>query len=62
MDSLMAPREVAAAFGVSPKTVTKWAQKNLLSSVRTPGGHRRYDRSEVEERLADGATTRTEAE
>jgi excisionase family DNA binding protein len=45
---LMTPTEVADALRVDPKTVTRWAKKGILQSVRTPGGHRRYLRSEVE--------------
>jgi excisionase family DNA binding protein len=32
---------------VDPKTVTRWARGGKLSSIRTPGGHRRYSESEV---------------
>jgi len=34
--------DVAALFGVSPSTVTRWARKGLLKAVRTPGGHYRF--------------------
>lgn len=51
--------EVAALFGVHPKTVTKWAKRGRLSSVRTPGGHRlRYLESEVRELLSKQMTPR----
>lgn len=50
-DDLMTPGEVAAAFRVDPKTVTRWAQAGKLSSVRTLGGHRRFKRGEVEQLL-----------
>lgn len=46
--TLLSPGEVAALFRVNPKTVTRWAQGGKLTVVRTPGGHRRYWRSEVE--------------
>jgi len=45
---LMSPAEVAAAFGVDPKTVTRWAKAGKLPCIRTPGGHRRYRREDVE--------------
>lgn len=45
---LMTPAEVAAVFSVDPKTVTRWAQAGKLRWVRTPGGHRRYSREQVE--------------
>lgn len=47
-DELLTPAEVADAFRVVPKTVTRWAKTGKLSSIRTLGGHRRYRRAEVE--------------
>jgi excisionase family DNA binding protein len=44
---LLTPSEVAAAFRVDPKTVTRWAQAGKLSSIRTLGGHRRYLEADV---------------
>jgi excisionase family DNA binding protein len=44
---LLTPAEVAAMLRVDPKTVTRWARDGKLSSIRTPGGHRRYSESEV---------------
>jgi excisionase family DNA binding protein len=46
-DRLLTPGEVAAILRVDPKTVTRWAQAGKLSSMRTPGGHRRYSETEV---------------
>jgi excisionase family DNA binding protein len=43
--------EVAALFGVDPKTVTRWAKAGKIECFWTPGGHRRYDRQVVEETL-----------
>lgn len=51
---LMSPREVAESFGVDPKTVTRWANDGRLATVRTPGGHRRYDAEQVREIAARG--------
>lgn len=48
---LMTPAEVARAFRVDPKTVTKWAQAGKLTVIWTLGGHRRYFRTEVELKL-----------
>lgn len=53
-DEVMTPAEVAAMFKVDPKTVTRWARDGKLSSFRTPGGHRRYKRTEVEALLEAG--------
>jgi excisionase family DNA binding protein len=44
---LLTPAEVAAAFRVDPKTVTRWAKSGKLSSIRTLGGHRRYLATEI---------------
>ena len=45
---LMNSRQVAATFAVTVGTVTRWDREGKLSPVlRTPGGHRRYLRSEV---------------
>jgi len=48
---LMTPAEVARLFRVSVTTVTKWARSGLLPSVRTLGGHRRFDRRDVLDHL-----------
>ncbi len=47
-DRLLTPGEVASIFRVDPKTVTRWAAAGRLSSIRTPGGHRRFRESEVQ--------------
>lgn len=44
---LLTPAEVAPLLRVNPKTVTRWAKADKLSSIRTLGGHRRYRRDEV---------------
>jgi excisionase family DNA binding protein len=44
---LMTPSEVADAFGVDPKTVTRWARDKKIAHIFTPGGHRRYPADEV---------------
>ena len=44
---LLTPAEVAVLLRVDPKTVTRWARLGKLRSIRTPGGHRRYDEDEV---------------
>src|SRR4051794_28289998 len=46
-ERLLPPGEVAALFRVDPKTVTRWAAAGRISSIRTPGGHRRFRESEV---------------
>lgn len=46
-DRFLTPAEVAALFRVDAKTVTRWAAAGRLSSIKTPGGHRRFPESEV---------------
>ena len=56
-DRLLTPGEVAALFRVDPKTVTRWAAAGRISSIRTPGGPRRFRESEVRALLEGGRTT-----
>jgi len=49
---LLTPAEVARLFRVDPKTVTRWAQAGKLTSIRTPGGHRRFWETDVQQLLA----------
>lgn len=56
-DTILTPAQVSEMFNVDRKTVTRWADRNLLPSFRTLGGHRRYYLSEVRAALA--ATERT---
>lgn len=44
----LTPREVATIFRVDSKTVTRWADKGKLPCFRTPAGHRRFHRADVE--------------
>lgn len=44
---LLTPGEVAEAFRVDPKTVTRWAAAGRIASIRTPGGHRRFYEEDV---------------
>ena len=56
---LLTPGEVATLFRVDPKTVTRWAAAGRISSIRTPGGHRRFRESEVRA-LLEGSHTSAE--
>ena len=47
--------EVARKFGVSAFTVWYWIQKGKIKAIKTPGGHFRIHREEVE-RLLRGST------
>lgn len=46
-DRLLTPSEVAVMFRVDPRTVTRWAKANKITSIRTLGGHRRYREAEI---------------
>ncbi|MBZ0276088.1 MAG: helix-turn-helix domain-containing protein, partial [Anaerolineae bacterium] len=40
-------RQAADMLGVHPATVRNWADRGDLPSRRTPGGHRRFRRSDL---------------
>lgn len=42
---------VAELFGVSAKTVVRWANEDKLPHVVTLGGHRRFRRDEIDQVL-----------
>lgn len=44
--------EVAEAFGVTVPTVRAWDKAGKLTSVRTPGGQRKFPAAEVQALLA----------
>lgn len=46
-ERLLLTEEVAVLFRVVPKTINRWAATGRLTSVRTPGGHRRFRESDV---------------
>lgn len=51
---LLTPADVAALLFVDPKTVSRWAIAGKIPSTRTPGGHRRFLRSDVEALMSKG--------
>jgi excisionase family DNA binding protein len=46
---LLTRTEVARLLGVSPNTVSRWAREGRLPCQMTLGGHRRFDRTVVED-------------
>ncbi|NCQ93999.1 MAG: IS607 family transposase [Microcystis wesenbergii Mw_QC_S_20081001_S30D] len=56
MDNLITIREASDLLGVSIKTLRRWEQQGKITSIRTPGGHRRYRREYL---LQSGQATRT---
>ncbi len=47
MKTLLSPRHLAQAIGVSESTVKRWADDGLLKVARTAGGHRRIPMPEA---------------
>ncbi len=45
--TLLRTSDVAALFQVSERTISDWARRGRIPSVRTPGGHRRYPAEEI---------------
>ena len=55
---LLRTSDVAALFQVSERTVSEWAKRGQIPSVRTPGGHRRYPADGIRALLQEGRTGR----
>lgn len=49
----LSPKQVALALGVSEASLKRWCDSGMLSSTRTPGGHRRIARDSVMKFLRD---------
>lgn len=45
---LLSSGEAAKLIRVSIKSLHRWEQQGLITSIRTPGGHRRWMRQDVE--------------
>ena len=55
--------EAAEIIGVHPATIRNWAERGDLPYRRTPGGHRRFRRSDLQQWLASHRLTKpTEAQ
>jgi excisionase family DNA binding protein len=66
-DRLLTPGEVSALFGVTGRTIVRWAKKGILTALYTPGGHRRYRETEARGLLKvlsmiDGSASNAEKE
>jgi excisionase family DNA binding protein len=48
-DDYLTPGQAAGILGVSPKTVSRWADAGLLRCVVTLGGHRRFEANVIQE-------------
>lgn len=51
--TMLRTSDVAILFEVSERTVSEWARKGQIPSVRTPGGHRRYPADGIKSLLDD---------
>lgn len=47
-DELLAPGVAADLLGVHTDTLKRWAAAGRIEALRTPTGHRRYRRSDIE--------------
>lgn len=56
---LLRTADVAALFQVSERTVSEWARRQRIPSVRTPGGHRRYPADEIRNLLDETGALRS---
>ena len=55
---LLRTSDVATLFQVSERTVSEWAKRGQIPSVRTPGGHRRYPAEGIRRLLQAGREAR----
>ena len=51
MDELLSTVDVGRLAGVGPTAVKRWADQGMLPCVKTAGGHRRFERREVQKFL-----------
>lgn len=56
MHELLEPKDAAKAAGMSQETLRRAEKAGLIKPLRTPGGHRRYRRSEIEALLTREAS------
>ena len=57
-DDLLTPDEIADTYKVSRQTIGRWARAGTLpTAARTPGGHRRFRRADVERVFTGSPTT-----
>ena len=59
---LLRTSDVATLFQVSERTVSEWAKRGQIPSVRTPGGHRRYPAEGIRNLLQAGREGGTEGD
>jgi excisionase family DNA binding protein len=52
-DTLLKTTEAATLAGVSIRTLYRWEALGYIAALRTPSGHRRFRRSDVEALLTE---------
>jgi excisionase family DNA binding protein len=57
--TMLRTSDVALLFEVSERTVSEWARRGQIPSVRTPGGHRRYPAEGIKNLLEESRRTHT---
>jgi excisionase family DNA binding protein len=57
--TMLRTADVALLFEVSERTVSEWAKRGQIPSVRTPGGHRRYPAEGIRWMLDEARRTNT---
>ena len=55
LEAGMTPQQAADYLGVSIRTLYRWEDDGLVSPRRTPGGHRRYSRDDIDALLGRSA-------
>lgn len=53
MSKLLTTTDAARLAGVTPSSIKRWADQSLLPCVKTPGGHRRFERRVLERFLRE---------
>ena len=56
---LLRPVEAASELGISYPTLKQWIYRGRIKSIRTPGGHHRIPRNEIERLLGESAPRET---
>ncbi len=54
----LTPKQVQEKFGYHPKTLSRWADEGKIKYTKSPGGHRRYLLSSLEELTEKAEDTR----
>lgn len=57
MKELLSPKQVASSIGVSESSLKRWCDQGVITTERTPGGHRRIRIGEVMRFLRDQQQT-----